>query len=517
MTRKWPSRAAALLLGGVLVAGGSSPAFGSSHREAPQSAADPQIDATDLYAFVSPDKPDSVTLISNWIPFEEPAGGPNFYLWGENVQYDINIDNNADAKPDITYRWAFKTNFKNPDSFLYNNGPVEDIRDENLLIAQTYSVERIAGGKTDKVVTDHPVAPSHVGAASMPDYAKLRNQAVATFGGGGKAFAGQADDPFFLDLRVFDLLYGGNLSETGRDTLDGYNVNSLAVQVPKKELAGGGDANANPIVGVWTTAQRPGMRAQAADGSVKFSGESVQVARLGNPLVNEVVVPVGKKDAFNASKPENDEQFLPKVQDPELPKVIEKVYNMKAPATPRDDLVSVFLTGVEGGNKPANVTPSEQLRLNMSVPPTAQPNRLGFIAGDKGGFPNGRRLTDDVIDISLQVVMGELVGNPNDLGDKVNANDARFSDSFPFVALPHPGSGGGATQVKGTSTSRDTQASGAATAGGGASSAGAPSGGVGAGAGGTAGGLPVLPLVAAGGGLLLALAGFVTTRKRVGA
>jgi len=434
---------------GALVISAAAPSLASSHREAPLTAADPQIDGTDLYAFVSPDAPDTVTVISNWIPFEEPAGGPNFYLWGEGVQYDINIDNNADAKADITYRWTFETTTKNGDTFLYTTGPVNSLDDATLNVVQTYTLERIAGdGTTEVLATDAPVAPSNVGKAAMPDYAKLRNEAVTPFANGeGKTFAGQADDPFFLDLRVFDLLYGTDLSEAGADTLDGYNVNTMAIQVPKADLAVSGDATANPIIGIWTTASRPSTRVLNADGTATTSGDFVQVSRLGNPLVNEVVVPLQFKNAFNGSKPEGDAQFLPKVQEPELAKLIESIYKMPAPATPRDDLVSVFLTGVDGLNKPANGTPSEQLRLNMSIAPATSPNRLGVIDGDNAGFPNGRRLADDVIDIALQVVMGELKNSPNDLGDAVDANDLEFVAAFPYVALPHSGSDAATAEV----------------------------------------------------------------------
>ena len=480
----------------------ASPSLASSHREAPLTAADPQIDGTDLYAFVSPDAPDTVTLISNWIPFQEPAGGPNFFLWGEGVHYDINIDNNGDAKPDITYRWTFKTTTKNGDTFLYNTGSVNSLGDDTLNVSQTYTLERIEGGDSEVLVSDARVAPSNVGKASMPDYAKLRDEAITPFAKGeGKSFAGQADDPFFLDLRVFDLLYGANLSEAGDDTLNGYNVNTMAVQVPKSDLAASGDVKANPIIGVWTTASRPATRVLNADGTIETSGKHVQVSRLGNPLVNEVVVPLQFKNAFNGSTPDGDTQFLPKVQDPEVPKLIEKIYKMPAPATPRDDLVSVFLTGVDGLNKPANVTPSEQLRLNMSIAPTANANRLGVIGGDNAGFPNGRRLVDDVIDIELQVLMGELTGTPNDLADGVNTNDVAFAESFPYVGLPHSGSGQGRTS------------SGAAAVETGRT---APAGGVGAGAGGTSGGrsIPVVPLAAGVGGLTLAVAAVLRSRRK---
>ena len=431
------------VLGILILVTGAAPGFAASHREAPLTAADPQIDSTDLYAFVSPDAPDTVTLISNWIPFEEPAGGPNFYPWAQDVRYDINIDNNGDARPDLIYRWVFKSHYRNTGTFLMNTGPVNSLQDETLNFYQTYTLSLVdpKNGRSRTLVPNGVAAPSHVGAASMPDYANLRREAITSFGSGGKSFVGQGDDSFFLDLRVFDLLYGTDLKEAGNDTLDGYNVNVIALQVPKNELAAGGDATKNPIIGVWTTAQRQSVRTQATNGSQKFAGPFVQVSRLGQPLVNEVVAPVGAKDLFSASQPKDDAQFLAAVQDPEVPKLLEAIYKIKAPATPRDDLVQVFLTGIKDLNQPANVVPSEQLRLNMSIAPSSAPNRLGVLGGDNAGFPNGRRLQDDVVDIALRAMAGAVLGVKTELGDGVDANDVAFESAFPYVAMPHSGSG----------------------------------------------------------------------------
>jgi hypothetical protein len=440
---------AAIAVGLSMVAAGGpsllAPTAGnaSSHREAPLSSAEPQTDATDLYAFVSPDDPSKVTLISNWLPFQVPAGGPNFYPWAPGARYDINIDNNGDAKADIIYRWKFTSHYRSDKTFLYNTGVVEHLDDPDLNFSQTYDLtehRRSSTGWTKKLlVNDAIAAPSHVGDASIPDYGQLVKEATVPLSGmKGQTYAGQTEDPFFLDLRVFDLLYGGDLSERGKDTLKGINVSTLALQVPKSAIA----TNASPIVGVWTTASRKSVVVTGSDGSQMKDGGYVQVSRLGNPLVNEVVIPVGEKDKFNASKPHNDGQFASHVLEPELPKLIEAVYGIPAPATPRNDLVAVFLTGVPGLNKPAKVTPSEMLRLNTSIAPAAEPNRLGVIAGDTAGFPNGRRLADDVVDIAIQVMEGELTGNPNDLGDLVDVNDVEFGTSFPYVALPHSGSNG---------------------------------------------------------------------------
>ncbi|WP_109509310.1 DUF4331 domain-containing protein [Nocardioides speluncae] len=433
-----PARTALAVLGagGLLLATGlaglgPNTATASSHREAPLIAGLPKYDTTDVYAFRSPERPDSVTLIANWIPFEEPAGGPNFYSFATDARYNIKVDNNGDAKADITFRWTFRNHFVNKKTFLYANGPVTSLGDKNLNFYQTYRLTRIAHGKATVLVKDRRVVPSNIGKASMPDYAKLRTEGVTKAGPGGRyrSFAGQADDPFFLDLRVFDLLYGGDFSEAGDDTLAGFNVNSVALQVPRMALAKNYKVADNPVVGIWSTTDRRGV-----------SGKYRQVSRLGMPLVNEVVIPLKDKNRFNASRPSGDGQFLSYVTKPELPKLIEGVYGVPAPAEPRNDLVSVFLTGVDGINKPKNVTPSEQLRLNLTTPVTERPNRLGVIGGDNQGFPNGRRLADDVIDVSLQVVEGELVGAPNDLSDGVARNDRSFGTKFPYLALPASGS-----------------------------------------------------------------------------
>ncbi|MGB3763036.1 MAG: DUF4331 domain-containing protein, partial [Ornithinimicrobium sp.] len=222
----------------VALAGGlPNFANASSHREAPLIANDPVNDNTDTYAFVSPDDAGTVTLVANWSPFQEPNGGPNFYPWEDGTWYDINIDSNGDATPDVTYRWTFSTDDqRGTDTFLYNNGPVESLDDENLLFRQTFTLTKIEGDNETEIASG-PVAPSNVGPVSMPDYGSLRDAAITDVDGGGKTFAGQADDSFFLDLRVFDLLYGADLSLTGQDTLAGYNVNSVALQVPIDEVA----------------------------------------------------------------------------------------------------------------------------------------------------------------------------------------------------------------------------------------------------------------------------------------
>jgi hypothetical protein len=452
MRKRLVAVAAATALGAGLFAGlGSTPGVASSHREAPLTAADPQIDMTDLYAFVSPDRPNTVTLVGSWIPFEEPAGGPNFYLWAENTNYDIKIDNDADASADVIYRWRFTTHYRSGNTFLYNTGPVRSLSDADLNIYQTYDLWRITSAGSHRLLDDARVAPSRVGTASMPNYnANLFDAATTPFGGAPSySWVGQSDDSFFLDLRVFDLLYGANLSEAGDDTLTGFNVNTMALQVPKRALEG---RNGNEKIGVWSTASRPSIRVENGDGTQSFSGHNVQVSRLGNPLVNEVVVPVGTKDYFNASKPKDDQQFLPAVNDPELPHLLNALYGTEVPDsdpnTPgiqRDDLIQVFLTGVPGLNQPTHVEASELLRLNMAIPPCSDScSSLGVIGGDVAGFPNGRRLSDDVIDVSLRVVLGVLLPDhqaiADTIGDGVDANDVAFNTEFPYVGYPHSGS-----------------------------------------------------------------------------
>ncbi|MEU4690966.1 DUF4331 domain-containing protein [Actinoplanes sp. NPDC023714] len=447
------------LIIGTLYGLGPGAATASSHREAPLIAADPAVDNTDLYAFVSPERPGYVTFIANWQPFSEPNGGPNFYPFATDATYHIKVDNDGDARPDAEFRWKF-TNIdkRGNDTFLYNNGPVTSLDDENLLFKQTYTLESsFDGGAFKTRVEDAPVAPSRVGAASMPDYAKLRDQATRTLPGGWKIFAGQADDPFFLDLDVFNLLYNGDLSGTGTDTLAGYNVNTIAIQVPFKDVALKGDAGRNPVIGTWTTTERDRVRISGGTGS----GGKVQVSRLGNPLVNEVVAPAGLKDAFNASTPRMDAQtpaLVKRVLEPEVPKLIEQIYNIPAPKTPRNDLFEIFLTGITtkaGGPIKADLNsqldnkdvrkdrfqPAEELRLNLSVPVSGDPARLGVLAGDLQGFPNGRRLTDDVVDIELQALEGAAqTGKLVDAlaaGDRVDVNDRKFGTAFPYLALPN--------------------------------------------------------------------------------
>ena len=359
--------------GGFAVVAGPLGTSASSHREAPLIAGDPRADNTDVYAFVSPDAPDTVTLIANWLPFEEPNGGPNFYTWADDTRYTIKIDNDGDARPDLTYTWVFDTVIRDAaDQFLSNTGPVTSFDDPDLNVYQTYDLtvtERQGGTSTTRTLLgngdgvhtpgDPIAAPSFFGPASTPDYGVLRTQATYPVEGGrGKTFAGQADDPFFLDLRVFDLLYGGDASEVGTDTLAGYNVNTVALQVPKSALAIDGNATRNPVIGVWSTTER--RSALVADTPGTPENNFVQVSRLGNPLVNEVVVPLALKDAFNAITPRDDAdipEVVDKVLNPILPDLIEAIYDVPAPAGDRNDLFEIFLQGISEDNAGADRRP----------------------------------------------------------------------------------------------------------------------------------------------------------------
>ena len=454
MNRRTPRAAVAgaLLLLGILAAPSS---WASSHSEAPGTSKDRLADDTDLYAWVAKDAPSAVTFVGNWVPLIEPNSGPNFASFDDDVTYYINIDNVGDAKKHIRYQFEFKTTRQTGATFLYNVGQVTSLNDADLNVRQTYTLTRIdvVGGVEQPTVlgSNLPVAPWNVGPASMPDYRSLAQQAVQTLPGGYKVFVGPRDDPFFVDLAsLFDLLTirkpPGNRGG-GVDGVGGYNVMSIVLQVPKDKLTKNGQAPSaaanNHIIGIWDTAERLMTRTLNADGSVTHSGPEVQVSRLGMPLVNEVVIPLQDKDKFNGSEPVNDlTNFAGYVVDPELAKLLKLLYGVNVPAAPRSDIVAVFATGVSGLNQPAGVTPGEMLRLNMVIPPAAEPKRLGVLAGDVAGFPNGRRLADDVVDIELRVVAGVLVSGfnvapNNQLGDGIDSNDRPFLPYFPYVAPPH--------------------------------------------------------------------------------
>jgi hypothetical protein len=439
----------------------------SSHREAPLISQDPTADNTDLYAFVSPDRPDTVTIVANYIPLEAPAGGPNFPAFDDSVRYEIHIDNDGDAVEDVTYRFRFRTETRDPDTFLYNTGPIAALDDPNWNRPQTYSVTLVKHGRgnsSQSIVLGSgiPTPPDNIGPRSTPNYDALAEAAVTTLGNGTRVFAGQRDDPFFVDLgSVFDLaglrpFNPAHLlalpAEPGRDALARYNTHTIAIQVPIRDLVLPG----HPTIGIYASASRRQVRVLRNDGSQDDDGPFVQVSRLGEPLINEAVIPLGRKDFWNRVDPENDSQFEGFYTAPEVSRLENLLYGgalTPIVTTGRSDLVAVLLTGVPGLNF-TGPRKADLLRLNTSIAPTAAAgagNRLGVLAGDLAGFPNGRRLEDDVVDIDLRAfaegygpILHSLLAlpdkSPNDvLGDGVDANDRPFAARFPYLASPHQG------------------------------------------------------------------------------
>lgn len=448
---KFRSTFASFALSLVLLAGAGL-AHASSHSEAPGTAKDRLADDTDLYAWVSPDAPNAVTFVGNWNPLLEPGSGPNFYGFDDDAFYWFNIDNVGDAQNHIRYLFTFQTTRQTDATFLYNTGVVTSLTDPHLNVRQSYTITRYDNGVPTVLASNLPVAPAYVGPVSMPGYGQLARAAVQTLSDGSKVFVGPRDDPFFVDLAAtFDLLTirkpPGNRGR-GLDGLGGYDVMTIALQVPKTRLTNDGQAPgaSNAVIGVYVSTDRKATRTLNGDGTVSNSGAPVQVSRLGMPLVNEVVIPLRDKDKFNASAPTSDTQFLNYVTNPELAGLLTLLYGIQTPPAPRNDLVTVFLTGIPGLNQPvtANQVPCEMLRLNMSIAPRLRPSRFGILAGDNAGFPNGRRLTDDVVDIAERVVAGATpftatfnVAPNNQLGDGVDANDLPFLPYFPYVAPPH--------------------------------------------------------------------------------
>jgi hypothetical protein len=451
----------AALAAGTLAVTGS---IGSSHREAPKILKDPTADNTDVYAFTAKDAPGSLTVVANWVPLEEPAGGPYFGKLDPEARYYVKIDNTGDGREDVAYRWEFDQKFRNPNSFLYAAPTVTSVDDPDINFVQTYDLVREtyrAGKRTGAslVANDVPVAPDNVGPKTIPDYATVSNGAIAPVRGGGKTFVGPADDPFFVDLgAIFD---GINIDQPGRpniglgnqgggkDDVSSYNTHAFVLQIPEskvtrdgRSVSGAGARNA--VVGVWATTERKSVNVRSGR-----RARWVQVSRLGNPLINEVIIPIGKKDKFNRTSPADDAaNFGTFALNPEPARLLNALFNLGVKETDRTDIVQALLTGVPGltqiGSNPAA---ADTLKINLGVPPAATENRFGVLAGDVAGFPNGRRLADDVTDIELRVIGGALLpadqgGKQLPLGDGVDVNDKPFRAAFPYVALPTDGLSG---------------------------------------------------------------------------
>ena len=391
----------------------------SSHREAPLISEDPAADNTDLYAFRSPDKPNTLTVISNWIPGEDPAAGPNYYTFSPRARYNIKIDRTGDGKPEIVYRFRFKT--KPGQLFLGNT-------------EQHYTVEKIAGGRS-RIIARGQTPPNNIGPRTLKgkDYRQIAASRVTGLPGGGKVFAGQRDDAFYADVgAIFDLLAirkGTGNEGGGKDFLAGYAVHAIALQLPISKL----DTKSH-VIGIWATTDRQQVKVRNGHARMRWS----QVSRLGNPLVNEVVIPTALKDLWNHWTPSRDKYFQRWYRTPILAKVMNQLYHLGVPEKNRKDLVAVLLTGVPNLNF-TSPRLAELLRLNLTIPVTKNPNRMAVLAGDNQGWPNGRRLGDDVIDIAEQAVGGFLKGTKLPLGDGVNADDRQLLGSFPYIADPQSG------------------------------------------------------------------------------
>jgi hypothetical protein len=453
----------------------------SSHREAPEIGKDPVADNTDVYAFVSPDRPDTVTIITNYIPLENPAAGPNFFEFGDDVLYSIYIDNDGDARPDIIYQFEFCSQLRNPNTFLYNTGPIGSLDDPNWNKRQFYNVTRVGGSRFPRQIgSDLASPPCNIGPRSTPNYAALASAAVHSLPTGETVFAGQRNDGFFVDLgAIFDL---GDLrpfqhlhlipsaDAVSVDPLAKLNVHTIAIQVPITSLFPNGkvptDATSpKSVLGIWGGASRRSVRlldrfpGGGGDHGRRSIGSWVQVSRLGNPLFNEVVVPLGKKDLWNAVRPEEDRAFVQYVKQPELAKLLPVLYpgvfpNLAALTADRADLVAILLTGIPSGVIPGfqnftGPTLADMLRLNVAIPPSSSPNPLGLLGNDVAGFPNGRRVFDDVVTVELRAIAGATYGlidhtfTPDAAATAISENlqppASRYQTSFPYLGLPHDG------------------------------------------------------------------------------
>jgi hypothetical protein len=457
-TRRWSLLAAAVAASAIAV----PIAISSSHREAPNIMLDPSADNTDVYAWTAPGAEGALTLASDWIPGEVPANGPNFFRFDDRARYYNNIDNNGDGVADIRYRFTFDTEIRNPNSFLYAGPGTTGFEDPKLNLIQRYDVVRETyngNGKlkqAKKVGNDLPVAPPNIGPKTFPNYGNFVGAATRTLKDGTKLFVGSRDDPFYVDLgATFDAInvrVGTGNEGGGKDDFSGYSTSTTVMQIPERLVTRDGQPVAsadakNAVVGVWSSTERRRLEVTNADynaGSKTKSGNKwVQVSRLGNPLVNEVVIPLGMKDRFNRTTPDRDAELYGQfVTEPELAKVLNALFNVNAPETDRTDIVQAVLQGIPGLNEHKGKfagTPVDTLKLNLGVPPTNSPSRFGVIGGDNAGYPNGRRPADDVVDIDLQVIAGILVDNAVPLGDGVDQNDKSFLSQFPYLAAPDSG------------------------------------------------------------------------------
>jgi len=448
----------------------------SSHREAPEISKDASADNTDVYAFVSPDAPNTVTLIANFIPFQIPDGGPNFNEFADDVLYEIHVSNAGTAQSDISYQFRFTTHVRNPNTFLYNTGPITKLTDTTFNRYQTYTVTKVVrGGATTVIAPDLIAPPVRVGIRSTPNYAALAKQGIYAAGAGRKVFAGQRAEGFYVDLgSIFDL---GALrpfqhlhlipsaDAMGVNGTQELNVHTLAIQVPKRELSRTGTNPTDPskpeaVIGVYASASRQtGTMFDQASGTFKATGPFQQVSRLAMPLVNEVLISMGQKDYWNSQAPAGDAQFVSHFNRPEFSDLLPALYpgvfpNLAAYTKNRADIVAIFLTGLPAGvvagfQNYTGPTQAEMTRLNMAIPPSSNPNVLGLIGGDLAGFPNGRRVFDDVVTVELRALAGATIplvdpsftpdGAASAVRDGTSNTNGAYQANFPYLADPNSG------------------------------------------------------------------------------
>ena len=451
--------------------------FASSHREAPIAALDRGADVTDWYAFVSYDHPDRVTMILNVDGFLEPSNGPNYFPFDPNVRYVMNVDNNQDGITDISFQFRFNTEIRQAGVFTGFVGGIAGIPpitaldgpgSEGLSLRQTYTVTMVKNGVATDLTGERTLfaVPSNVGPLTMPNYKDLFDQGIYDLGNGVRVFAGTIDDPFYIDLgAAFDSLnfrmgVGGILSPTedaddthnyAPDAVAGFNVNSIVLEVPITMLTvdgkihGAGEKQA--VIGTYAETDRQRVTIRRNNGQVKGEGVWRQVNREGNSLINELIIGTGSKDLFSVSDPQNDSQFANFFLDPLLAHLYSSILNIPIPRAPRTDLLPLvqYMAPICPGCGPNDAGPvADLLRLNTGIPPTpvGSQKRLGFLAGDLAGFPQGRRPIDDVVDIASRAVAGILVDPVKfgaAIGDGVNTKGTGFEPTFPYVRPANDG------------------------------------------------------------------------------
>ena len=461
---------------GLVLAWGS--AYAASHREAPQIALDPTADITDVYAFRSWENPNNVVFIMNVIPAQEPSSGPNYFNFDDEVLYQIHLDTNQNGiAGDIVYQFRFDTEIRPPfdDLPLAYAGvdgvpglppaitALDGLGSEGLGLRQSYMVTEVRGNTSHDLNTGMQYAvPSNIGPRTMPNYEGLSQLGIYNLSNGGRVFAGQRDETFYIDLgATFDTLNfrappildpaqdaSNDMNPFGNDMFSGFNVNSIAIEVPIADITN----DPNAVIGMYASTSRRKFQTLRHNGTLRGIGPFKQRARMANPLVNELIIGTGQKDRWNATNPKNDASFVDFYLNPRLAALLNLAFGTAFPTTGRTDLVAALLK--YSGQDPNFCSPnnrcSDLLRLNLGVPPT-QPDlqqRLGGLAGDMAGFPNGRRPNDDVTDIALRVVAGVLLGSVPNLGDGVNFNIGAPGSNltangiytvFPFLPTPHDG------------------------------------------------------------------------------